>query len=107
MCNCSVGLRTCCAACKKHRIGGKNPISEADLEWILRVTMKVLISYKLFRFYIIYRHIIENSSKSYKISLTASFSSRVAFSISSAAKIALTTATPSTPVPLRALCGPY
>ena len=32
--NCSVGLRTCCADRKKHRLEGKNPLSEADLEWI-------------------------------------------------------------------------
>ena len=29
---------------RKHRLEGKNPVSEADLEQILRVTMKVLNS---------------------------------------------------------------
>ena len=33
ICNCSVGLRTCCADRNKNRLEGKNPIGEADLEW--------------------------------------------------------------------------
>ena len=43
--NYSVGLRIHCADRKKLRLEGKNPIGTADLEWILRVTVRVLNSY--------------------------------------------------------------
>ena len=33
-CNCSVGCALAALTVRKHRLEGKNPISEADLEWI-------------------------------------------------------------------------
>ena len=38
----SVGLRTCCADRKTHRLESKIPSAEADLEWIFARNMKVL-----------------------------------------------------------------
>ena len=45
--NCSVGLRTCCADRNKHRLKGKNPIGEADLEWIFARNCEALNSYNI------------------------------------------------------------
>ena len=49
MCNCSAGLRTCCADHKKN-IGWEAKIPSAKLIWnkFLRVTMKVLNSLRFF-----------------------------------------------------------